>query len=287
LPFSILLGTPFAILGAFIALFLARLFSQSIFNLTQLKTIPRVDIEAMASRGNLAGVAKTKSVNNNYYIAPVLSWEIDFWGKFRRANESALAELLATEYSLRTIQISLISEVVSTYFLLLDYYQRLEISEQTLESRLEGLDIIQKRFDHGIIPEIDLNQAQIQKEIAAIAIPLQERLIAKTENVLSTLLGRLPKKFEVDSNLDNQTIPPDIPAGLPASLLERRPDIVQAEYLVQAQTARIGIAEAMRLPSISLTGILGVASDDLSTLTEGGGWLSKEEMENMQNQEKG
>lgn len=244
--------------------------ARALLGFTKADALPRVDIEAMASRGNLAGVAKTESVNNNYYIAPVLSWEIDFWGKFRRANESALAELLATEYSLRTIQISLISEVVSTYFLLLDYYQRLEISEQTFESRLEGLDIIQKRFDHGIIPEIDLNQAQIQKEIAAIAIPLQERLIAKTENVLSTLLGRLPRKFKVDSNLDNQTIPPDIPAGLPASLLERRPDIVQAEYLVQAQTARIGIAEAMRLPSISLTGILGVASDDLSTLTEGG-----------------
>jgi len=237
---------------------------------TKADGLPRIDIEASASRGNIAGGTKTESPNNNYYIAPVLNWEIDFWGKFRRANESALAQLLATEYSLRTIQISLISEVVSTYFLLLDYNQRLGISKRTLTSRLESLDIIQKRFDKGIIPEIDLNQAQIQKEIAAAAIPVHERLIAKTENGLSILLGRLPERFEVGPDLNSQTIPPDIPAGLSASLLERRPDIKQGEYLVQAQTARIGIAEAMRLPSISLTGILGVASDDLSTLTEGG-----------------
>lgn len=244
--------------------------ARSLLGFTKADALPRVDVEANATRGNLAGRSKTESPYNNFYIAPVLTWEIDFWGKYRRANESALAELLATEYSLRTVQISLIAEVVSTYFLLLDYQQRLEVSKQTLESRVVSLDIIQKRFDHGVIPELDLNQAQIQKEIAAAAVPVHERLIAKTENALSTLLGRLPKKFEVKSNLNSQAIPPDIPVGLSSSLLERRPDIVQAQYLVQAQNARIGIAEALRLPSISLTGILGLASDELSSLTAGG-----------------
>lgn len=237
---------------------------------TKADIYPRLDIEAGASRGDFTGRIKTESVNNNFYIAPVLSWEIDFWGKFRRANEAAMAELMASEYSLRTVQISLISEVVSTYFLLMDYQNRLEVSVNTLDSRIYSLDIIQKRFDKGIISELDLNQAQIQKEIAAAAIPVYERLISKTEHALSILLGRLPGEIENGTDLDSQTIPPEIPTGLPASLLQRRPDIVQAEYLLQAQNAKIGVAQAQRLPAITLTGILGVASDELSSLTSDG-----------------
>lgn len=237
---------------------------------TKADIYPRLDIEAGASRGNFVGGMKTESVNNNFYIAPVLSWEIDFWGKFRRANEAAMAELMASEYSLRIVQTSLISEVVSTYFLLLDYRHRLEVSVSTLNSRLYSLDIIQKRFDKGIVSELDLNQAQIQKEIAAASIPVYERLISKTEHALSILLGRLPGEIENGIDLGSQTIPPEIPSGLPASLLQRRPDIVQAEYLLQAQNAKIGVAQAMRLPAITLTGILGVASDELSSITSDG-----------------
>jgi multidrug efflux system outer membrane protein len=136
---------------------------------------PRLDLQASAARGNLAGALKLESASSQYYIAPVLNWEIDFWGKFRRANEAARAQLMASLYSYRTVQISLISEVISTYFMLLDFRRRLEISQHTLESRLHSLDIIQKRYDKGIIPEIDLNQSQIQKEIAAASIPATER----------------------------------------------------------------------------------------------------------------
>lgn len=147
------------------------------------------------------------------------------------------------------------------------------LSRQTLESRLKGLDIIKKRFAHGTIPEIDVNQAQIQKEIAAAAIPVFERSILKTENALSILLGMLPREIKSGVHLYKQTIPPDIPVGLPASLLERRPDILHAESLLAAQNARIGVAVAMRFPSISLTGIFGAASDDLSDLTsDGAAW---------------
>ncbi len=236
---------------------------------TKADLYPRVDIEASAARGNLAGRTQLDAVSNQFFVAPVLSWEIDFWGKFRRANEAAAAEMLATAYGLRTVQIGLISEVAGTYFLLLDYKQRLEVSKETLHSRLDSLDIMQKRFDQGYIPELDLNQAQIQKEIAAAAIPVYERLIAKTENVLGTLLGRLPGTLETGVDLADMPMPPDVPPGLSSTLLERRPDIIQGEYLLQAQTARIGVAEAMRLPSLSLTGILGVASDELSSLTSG------------------
>jgi multidrug efflux system outer membrane protein len=236
---------------------------------TKADMYPRLDVQGGASRGNFTAGMQLPEENNNFFMAPVLSWEIDFWGKFRRANESAKAQFLASEYGLRTVQIGLIAEVVSTYFQLLDYQQRLRISRSTLESRMESLDIIQKRFNKGIIPEIDLNQAQIQKEIALAAIPVHERLIVKTENGLSVLLGQLPHEIKVGIRLRQQTVPPNIPAGLPSQLIERRPDILQAQYQVKAQNAKIGVAQAMRLPSISLTGILGFASNDLSTLTDG------------------
>jgi multidrug efflux system outer membrane protein len=239
---------------------------------TRADMYPRVDVEAGASRGSYAAGRKV-ATDNAFFIAPTLSWEIDFWGKFRRANEASLAELMASEYSLKTIQISLISEVVGTYFLLLDYHQRLEISRQTLESRLESLDIIEKRFSKGIIPEIDVNQAQIQKEIAAEGIPVFKRLIAQTENALNILLGRFPGAIQRGSDLYAQVIPPQVPVGLPSSLLERRPDIVQAEHLLHARTAQIGVAQALRFPSISLTGIAGFASTELDELiSDGDAW---------------
>jgi len=240
---------------------------------TKADQYPRLDLEGSARAGNFFGVSRSSTTDKSAYIAPVLSWEIDFWGKYRRSTQAARAELMASEYSLRTVQISLISEIVSTYFLLLDYHQRLKISKQTLESRLYSLDIIQKRFDKGIIPEIDLNQAQIQKEIAAGAIPLYQRLIANTENALSILMGKFPGEIKTGDDLNQQTIPPDIPGGIPSSILERRPDIAEAMYLLEAQTARIGVAQALRFPSITLTGLFGVASAELSSIsTDGDIW---------------
>jgi multidrug efflux system outer membrane protein len=236
---------------------------------TRADLYPSITIQGNASRGNLAGTGKTEEIYENYFLAPVLSWEIDFWGKYRRAGEAAASELMASEYSLRSVQISIVSEVVRTYFLLLDYMNRLEISKQTLESRKYSLDIIEKRFVNGIIPELDVNQAQIQLEIAAGAIPVHERLVAETRNALSLLLGRPPTQIIPPGDIFDSTIPPDIPPGLPSGLLERRPDIMEARYLAQAQNARIGVAQAMRLPAISLTGLFGWASDDLSTFTTG------------------
>jgi multidrug efflux system outer membrane protein len=180
--------------------------------------------------------------------------------------------LIASEYGLKVIQLALISEVTSTYHQLLDFHRRLDISHSTLKSRMKSLNIIQQRFDKGIISELDVNQAQIQKEIAAGAIPLFERSIAKTENGLAILLGRLPECVSIKKNLQGSS-PPVIPVGLPSDILERRPDIIQAKYLVKAQTENIGVAEALRFPAISLTGALGVASTDLGAVTtEGGVW---------------
>jgi outer membrane protein, multidrug efflux system len=234
---------------------------------------PAFNIQGGAGTGNLSGGTLSATRNSYAYVGPGLSWEIDFWGKFRRATESARAQLMASEYALRTVQIGLISEVVSTYYLLLDYRQRVRISQETLQSREESLKIIERRFARGIIPELDVNQAQIQKQIAAGAIPQYERAAATTENALSILLGKLPEPIRTGDRISMEPAPPRIPTGLPSDLLERRPDIIQAMYLLEAQTAQIGVAEAMRLPAISLTGMLGLASSELSGITsDGGGW---------------
>ncbi len=233
---------------------------------------PSIGYSAGAIRGNIVGGQPTQdlTVTNLFTGFGTLNWELDFWGKFRRANEAAKADLLASEYGRRTVQIGLISSIVGTYYQLLDFRWREYISRKTLELRQESQEIIQARFDKGIVPEIDLNQAQIQRAIAASAVPFYQRQVAQTENALSILLGRNPATITVGNELDDQLLPPDIPVGLPSMLMERRPDILQAEALLHAQTARIGVAVAQRFPSISLTGLFGVASTDISNLTTNG-----------------
>ena len=246
--------------------------ARAVLGFTRADQYPSVDVGAGAQAGNFNGGSRSPDNISTLYLAAPLNWEIDFWGKFKRSTEAARAELMASEYGLKVIQLALISEVTSTYHQLLDFHRRLDISHSTLKSRMESLNIIQQRFDKGIISELDVNQAQIQKEIAAGAIPRYERSIANTENGLAILLGRLPESVRIKKNLEGSS-PPVIPVGLPSGILERRPDIIQAKYLLKAQTESIGVAEALRLPAISLTGALGVASTDLGAVTtEGGVW---------------
>ncbi len=237
---------------------------------TRADQFPQLDLQGGANRGTFQGGARSETTNYYAYIGPALSWEIDFWGKFRRATESAQADLLASEYGLRTVQLALVSEVASTYYQLLDFHQRLAISKATLQSRLESLRIVALRFEKGTVPEIDLNQSQIQKEIAAEAIPLFERQIAQTENALSVLLGRNPGAIPQGAELNLQVLPPEIPAGIPSDVLARRPDVAEAMYTLQSQTAQIGVAEALRLPAINLTGLLGVATSEISNIESDG-----------------
>ena len=245
--------------------------SRAVLGFSEADLYPMLNVEGGAQVGNFIGRGgRSETTDKSAYIAPVLSWEIDFWGKYRRSNESARAALLADEYSLRTIQIGLIAEVVSAYYLLLDFRQRLELSRSTLGSRQHSLDIIQKRFDRGIIPEIDLNQAQIQKEIAVAAIPQYQRSVAKTESLMSILLGQYPAAIKTGEALHLQPVPPAVPMGLPSTILERRPDVSVALAQLHSQTAKIGVAEAQRFPAISLTGLLGVASFELGGVVDSG-----------------
>ena len=234
---------------------------------------PSVDVSAGFATGNFSGGSRSSETNSTIYLAAPVSWELDFWGKFSRSTEAARAELIASEYGLKTIQMTLIADVVSSYYQLLDFHRRLNISKETLASRIASLKIIQQRFDKGIIAELDVNQAQIQKEIAAAAIPLYERSISKAENSLSILLGHLPGSIKTNQEMGGNFMVPDIPVGVPSTIISRRPDISQAKYLLKAQTENIGVAEALRWPAISLTGSLGVASTELGSVTiDGGVW---------------
>ncbi len=235
---------------------------------------PRIGYEGNIQGGNLNPVLNTGSTDNKntYYASPFLSWEIDFWGKYRHATEAAKADLLGTEYGYRSVMISMIATVASTYYQLLDFDNQLTISRQTLESRKESTRIIRERFIKGIVPEIDVNQAEIQENIAAAYIPQLERAVAQTEHALSILLGRMPGAIDRGMELNSQPIPPDIPPGIPSDLLLRRPDILYTEQALVAQNASIGVAQALRWPSFSLTGLLGVASPDLTFTAASAAW---------------
>ncbi len=228
---------------------------------------PQVNAGAMASRGDIAPlIFPGAGVAENYILAAQLSWEIDLFGKLRRSNQAARAELLSTEQAKNAVIITLVADVASAYLLLRDLDARQEIARQRQQARLDALVIIQARFDQGTVPLLDVNQAQIEEVNAAVVVVALERQIIQTENLLSILLGRNPSPITRGVSLTDQVFPADVPAGLPSELLQRRPDILAAEQQLAAQTARIGVAQALRWPSFSLTGLLGVGSNDLSDL---------------------
>jgi multidrug efflux system outer membrane protein len=233
---------------------------------------PNLDATAGAARGNtILGAPEPGAINETFVLAASLSFEIDLWGKLRRSTEAARAELLATVEARNVVTITLIADVASIYLLLLDLDERVEIAIRTRETRQDSLGIIEARFDKGTVPLIDVNQAQIELADAVAEQAALERQRGLAENSLSVLLGRNPGQVVRSSHGVASTLSiPEIPVGLPSELLERRPDVRQASSQLGAQTARIGVAEALRFPSLSLTGSLGLASNDLS------GFLSSE-----------
>lgn len=231
--------------------------------------LPKFSATAQAGHGTYLGV-KTDDATSAFMFGAQTSWELDFWGKYRRLNEASKAQYIASEYGVAAIQIDLITTVATTYFQLLENRRSLSIAQSTLALRDSSLDIIQQRFDAGIIPQIDVNHAQIQRSIAASSIPFYKRQAAITENTLNVLIGRNPTLIKTNQQLLSINKLPEIPAGMPSQLLERRPDILYAEQQLVSQNALIGVAQANRLPGFSLTGLLGVASNDLNSLTSNG-----------------
>lgn len=206
---------------------------------------------------------------NIYRIGGSLSWEIDVWGQLRRATEASRAEFLASEEGRRAVILGLISQVAQAYFELRALDLELEVTRRNVKTREGTLRIVNARYEDGLVSGLD--QARAEAEVVSIVavIPDLERKVVQKENALSILLGRNPAAITRGRELVEQTTPPVVPAGLPSALLERRPDIRQAEQNLVAANAEIGVATGNFLPRFSLTGDLGVISRDLNQLFTG------------------
>src|SRR5713101_9016147 len=190
-------------------------------------------------------------------------WNLDFWGKYRRQTEAARAQMLASEWGQRAVISSLVANVATAYFQLRALDSQLEISKRTLASRKQSLKLTEFLESHGSNSGLDVSQSQQLVYTASETIPDLERQIQQQENVLSVLLGENPQSVPRGRTLTEQPVPQNVPAGLPSELLERRPDVRQAEEIMVAANAQIGVAKASFFPNLSLTGLGGLESNAL------------------------
>jgi multidrug efflux system outer membrane protein len=241
---------------------------------TEAQRYPQVGYGVVAGRARATAVGATpipssvSPVANSFSALLSASWELDLWGRIRRDTEASRADLLATEQARRGVALTVVSAIVTGYVNLLDLDRQLKISEDTLKVRQASVKVFRQRFEGGTISDFEMQQVLAEYEIAVAAIPQAERLIAAQENGLCFLLGRNPGPIARATSLEALGMPL-VPAGLPATLLERRPDIQAAEQQLVAANARIGVARALYYPNISLTGSAGSASADLGNLFSG------------------
>jgi outer membrane protein, multidrug efflux system len=238
--------------------------------ITRADQLPTVAASAASVNQRIPQSARIPSIDTTAnQVSVSLAWELDFWGKFRRATESARASLLAQEWAQRQVISSLVSDVASAYFQLRELDLELEISRKTLASRTDSLRLTQVLADHGATSMLDVRQAEQLVYGAAASIPDLEQRIEQQENFISTLIGKNPESIARGRKLLDQPHALQVPAGLPSSLLERRPDIRQAEQELIAANAQIGVAKADYFPRIALTGSGGYQSSALTSLFAG------------------
>jgi len=197
--------------------------------------------------------------SNLLFLAADASFQLDLFGKLRRETEAARAELLATEDARQTVILTLVSDVASDYFALLQLDLELQITHETVKTQEDSVKLTNLRVQHGVATKLDVLQAQQTLDTANAQIPDLERQIAQEENAISILLGNYPQAVPRGRPLVEQALPPGVPPGMPSSLLERRPDIRQAEHILVAANAEIGVAKAQFFPQIALTGSGGGA----------------------------
>lgn len=228
-----------------------------------------VEFTRLSRDGSLAlPPAFLPSQNRNWGQATLnlLSFEVDIWGRLRRATEAARANLLAAEENQKAVVTSLVADVATSYFTLRELDYEMEISRHTLATRQESLRLIQTRQERGVGTLLDLRQGEQLVYSASETIPTLQQQIDQTENRITLLLARNPAEIPRGLGLTEQELPPDVPPGLPSALLERRPDIRAAEQNLIAANANIGVAKAAYFPQISLSGLLGGESTQLSSL---------------------
>ncbi len=233
---------------------------------------PQIGYGAQWSRGsNSVFVPPYSTATGNLNDVNVnFGWELDLWGRIRRLNEAAKAQYLATEGARRGVLLSLVSEVARTYFALRELDAELVITRKTVASFQETYDLFNRKLEEGAASALETSYAGAALGQVAAQVPEIERRIEATENVLNLLLGRNPAAVARGEGVDRQPLPPDIPAGLPSELLQRRPDIRQAEQNLVAANALVGVAVANFFPTISLTGLFGAVSPDVNNLFPAG-----------------
>ena len=219
---------------------------------------PKIDAKVSGQREYDA------SPDNTYEAKGLLSWELDLWGKLRWGNQAALADYLGTVEGQKALQLTLIAEVAQAYFVLIAMDQELAIVRQTLTAREEGVRLAKLRFEGGLTSETSLKQAQVELARTQTLTPELEKKIRIQENKIALLAGEYPGPAERGRSLDQQQLPALLPVGLPSQILERRPDIREAEYKLRAAHAKVGIAFTSMFPKITLTGHYGLESGDLS-----------------------
>ena len=244
--------------------------AQAVLGITRADQYPTISGGASTSNNRIPATAVTREFESSpFQVNLSLFWELDFWGKFRRATEAARATVLATEWGQKAVVSSLVSNVASAYFQLLELDSEINISRQTLDSRKESLRLVEVRAKGGTTSLLDVRQSEQLVYTAAAIIPDLERRIEQQENLISILLGKNPGPVIRGKPLVENALLPVVPAGLASSLLARRPDIQSSEQQLVAGNARIGVAKAAYFPQITLTATGGYQSSALTNLFTG------------------
>jgi multidrug efflux system outer membrane protein len=251
--------------------------ARAALGITRADQYPGVSANASASRNRASQEAVlsippgTDPKYSDYRATLNASYEIDFWGKYRRATEAARAELLGSQFNREAVRLALITDVARNYFNLRALDAQVAITRRTVSTRQASTALQRIRFEAGVASEFELRQVEAEAAQAQALLPTIEGQLAAQETALSVLLGRSPRAIvghpvERGAAMDALTVPPSVPSGLPSEILERRPDLRQAEQSLVAANARIGLAKAAYYPSISLTGFFGAESTTLSSL---------------------
>jgi multidrug efflux system outer membrane protein len=246
------------------------------FGVSRSALLPTVDARGQfnanrnSSVGQFVFVPRGTNLDVSYtQVGFALGWELDVWGRIRRMNEAARAQYLASEEARRAVVTTLIGDVASAYYELRELDLELEIAKKTRDAAANSLSLVKLRRDGGAATGLDVRQAEQLLYTATAQIASTERAITQTENALSLLLGHAPGEISRGRTLEEQALPQQVPSGLPSDLLERRPDIRQAERELMAANALIGAAKAQYFPQITLTGFLGGQSRALTDLFTG------------------
>ena len=247
--------------------------AQAQLGITRADQLPTINGGAASVNSRFArqklGASLPAFETDTHAVGAGIMWELDFWGKYRRATEAARANLLATEWAHRAVTNTLVSEVAAAYFQLRAYDLQLEISQETLDSRQSSLRLTETLERGGATNLLDVRQAEQLVDVAAESIPDFQRHIQQQENLISTLLGKNPGPIARGMTLTEQPHLPEVPPGIPSRLLERRPDIRAAEAELMAANAQIGVAKAAYFPQITLTADSGFQSPALTSLFTG------------------